>query len=317
MISVIIPCYNSEKFLVKCFESLKNQTYTNYELIFINDGSKDKTLEVLEQLKVSNPDMAIEVINQKNLGVSSTRNRGIELAKGEYISFIDADDYIYPEFFETLIKGFEEDVDISVVGVEKSNELVKEDEYNDYILNNTEYFHNLFTKKDIMGYPVNKLYKTNIIKNNNLKFDTELFLWEDLEFNVKYSKYINRAYVINKKLYHYVIHEKGANSQPFTEKTLNILKSLDKMYDFSYDNLEKRELIVLSKCRASIDLLRKIYKNNLEEIYKYEEKLLLKILRKNNNTFIKKGLQMGKKFYILNIIFSVSPKLMKMVLKYY
>ncbi len=103
LISVIIPAYNAEKYLPKCFECLENQTYTNLEIIIVNDGSTDNTRNLCEEF--AQKDSRVIVINKENGGVSSARNAGLDIAKGEYIGFIDADDLIENKYFEILIRN--------------------------------------------------------------------------------------------------------------------------------------------------------------------------------------------------------------------
>ena len=101
-VSIVIPVYNVEKLLDRCIKSLLNQTYKDYELIFIDDGSKDNSLKILEKYKQNKK---IKILTQKNNGPAITRNRGIKLAKGEYIMFVDSDDYVSPCIIEVLLKG--------------------------------------------------------------------------------------------------------------------------------------------------------------------------------------------------------------------
>lgn len=100
LFSIIVPVYNAEKYIARCIESILVQSFKNYELILVNDGSKDRTKEILNRYQ-DNPNCI--VIYQENSGVSVARNRGIELAKGKYICFVDADDYVADNYFETLI----------------------------------------------------------------------------------------------------------------------------------------------------------------------------------------------------------------------
>ena len=106
-LSIIIPCYNVEKFVQKCASSILVQKGFDCELIFVNDGSKDNTLHVLENLVVK--DNRIKVINQENQGLSGARNTGIENAKGDYIMFIDADDWLKPNAFELISDKFNQE----------------------------------------------------------------------------------------------------------------------------------------------------------------------------------------------------------------
>ena len=111
-ISIIVPVYNAEKYLVKCLDSLVNQTKKNIEIILVNDGSKDKSIDILNEYKEKYPDM-ITIISQENQGQSAARNSGIENATGKYIDFVDSEDYVSENMFEKLYeKAIEKDFDV-------------------------------------------------------------------------------------------------------------------------------------------------------------------------------------------------------------
>ena len=112
-ISVIVPIYNVEKYLEKCLGSIINQTYKNLEIICVNDGSTDNSLEILK--KYSNQDSRIIIIDKKNGGLSSARNEGLKIATGEFIGFVDSDDYIESNTYEECILKFKEDITIDMV----------------------------------------------------------------------------------------------------------------------------------------------------------------------------------------------------------
>ena len=152
-ISVIIPVYNSEQYIKKCIESILKQTYTNYEIIIINDGSKDKSKEVIEELKKENSDKIIH-IEQKNMGVAKTRNKGIKKSTGDYIAFIDNDDFIDEDYFEKLIEGSDNGKnDIVLCGYRRPDE-------NGRIIKSLEANNSDWTKFLITA-PWAKIYKKN------------------------------------------------------------------------------------------------------------------------------------------------------------
>ena len=127
-ISVIVPVYNAEKYLSRCIDSILNQTYKNFELILINDGSKDNSIEILR--KYENIDDRIKVIDNSNNGVSKTRNIGVRLAEGEYIQFIDSDDFIDKNMFEYAINVMEqENADLVMTGFYLDIESKKRNRY--------------------------------------------------------------------------------------------------------------------------------------------------------------------------------------------
>lgn len=113
-VSVIVPVYNLESYIERCLDSLLMQDYDDLEIILVNDGSTDKSLEIIE--KYAQQSESIIVINQKNSGVSSARNAGIEKATGFFIAFVDGDDYVDSDFISTLVEGFENGAELSMVG---------------------------------------------------------------------------------------------------------------------------------------------------------------------------------------------------------
>lgn len=181
--SIIIPIYNSEKYLENCIESVLNQTEQNYELILINDGSKDSSEEIMTKYKNKYPDK-IKIFSQENKGIGRTRNRGIEEAEGKYIFFIDNDDTIKEDYLETFINEAEKnDFDMVLGGfetVDENNKIILQT-----IPQNTEWsFLRIIS-------PWARIYKKDFLINNNLKFlDTKL--GEDVSLNVP-------AFFISKK----------------------------------------------------------------------------------------------------------------------
>ncbi|WIH96292.1 glycosyltransferase [Empedobacter falsenii] len=121
-ISIIIPVYNGENNILNCYESINNQTIESLEIIFINDGSTDKSLDIIKEIKLK--DDRVIIIDQKNQGVSSARNNGIKVATSEYIGFIDVDDIIYPEYYSKLLSNINNnEIIISNILLEKDNVL--------------------------------------------------------------------------------------------------------------------------------------------------------------------------------------------------
>ncbi|MCX0389374.1 glycosyltransferase, partial [Clostridium perfringens] len=203
-ISIIVPVYNSEKYIDRCIESLLNQTLKNIEIIIINDGSTDKSEEIIKYYSKS--DKRVVLINKKNGGVSSARNLGIEKANGKYISFVDSDDWCNLDMFEILYNNAEKyNSDLTNIGyfLDNKNGVCKLKECFDK---------NVFSKdKDEiaeilnelpMGYSVLKLYRRDLLKN--IRFNENINFGEDAIFVLDYIKQIKSISVINKCSYHYV-----------------------------------------------------------------------------------------------------------------
>ena len=195
LVSIIIPTYNTAKYLPACLDSIINQTYRNLEIILIDDGSTDNSYEIAKEY--AQKDFRIKLIHQKNAGQSCARNRGIKLATGKYIGFIDSDDQIEKDFIEKLLKPFsQQNTILSVCGIHyrrlkhKSVSDVyispirpkrKSESYKAYILY-------LLTIDGRMYSSVNKLYKTNIVKK--ISFDKNLNFAEDTKFVLNYLSHV-------------------------------------------------------------------------------------------------------------------------------
>ncbi len=198
-ISIIIPIYNKEKFLDKCIESIIDQTYKNIEIILVNDGSTDNSELICK--KYTNKDN-IKYFKTENMGVSNARNIGIIEATGDYVIFIDADDYIDKYYIDSL---FDTKYDLVVEGFLKDygNEIQK-----------IEILEGIYSKKDILillkqkritnifSVPYLKLFNLKIIKKYKIYFNTLLNFGEDFDFVLRYIKHIDRL-VLLKNEYHY------------------------------------------------------------------------------------------------------------------
>ena len=183
-VTVILPVYNAEDYVERCLDSILNQTYTDYEIMVINDGSKDSSYEIIKKYEEKNPDKII-VINQENKGVARTRNESIKRADSKYIMFVDNDDYLDKDYIETYVKAIEkDDNDIVVGGFRRPNEkgeIVKKLE-----LQNEEW------SKFMIMTPWAKIYKRQYLIDNDIKF-LETNIGEDNYFNLK-------AFVMTKKI---------------------------------------------------------------------------------------------------------------------
>lgn len=203
-VSIIIPIYNTEAYLEKCIKSVLDQTYKNLEIILINDGSSDRSADIAK--KYGEMDKRVLYFEQKNSGVSSARNYGLDLATGDYILFIDSDDWVESTIVEKLLnKMHSHKIDISCCqydrGAVKCEEGVQ-------ILNRNNALKEFLIHKKINGSLVNKLFKTSVISDTRLNTaisygEDALFLWKIL-LKVKY------ICVSNEVLYHVTLHSDSA-----------------------------------------------------------------------------------------------------------
>ena len=214
-ISIIVPVYNREEYLKKCIDSIVSQSYKNLEIILVDDGSTDSSLSVCREYE--NADSRIIVISKENGGVSSARNAGLDSATGDFIGFVDSDDYIEEDMYERLIQPyFNSETDLVCCGMfyPEQRRPKAETEYSAdeacalmFDIENKNAY--------IKTYCCNKLYKASIIKNNSLCFDTGLVIAEDHKFNFDYIINCKRVCVIPFALYHYVWNESSATNNYF------------------------------------------------------------------------------------------------------
>lgn len=195
LISIIVPIYNTAKYLPRCIDSILNQTYKNLEIILIDDGSTDNSGQLAD--KYAKNDKRIKVVHQKNGGQSTARNTGIQMAKGEYINFIDSDDEIEPNFVEELFNLYSPKTSVTVCGHQyrRLKENTSKNLYQSPLRprrkheSKKAYVLQLLAKDGRMYSCNNKLFRTTIIKEHSLTFDQKLNFAEDTKFVLDYLKY--------------------------------------------------------------------------------------------------------------------------------
>lgn len=213
-ISIIVPVYNSEKYITQCINSILNQDYNSFELLLINDGSTDKSKDICEQF--SQKDSRIRLFNQCNKGVSSSRNKGIEESIGKYLLFVDSDDYIEPNCLSQLLKSPEADLTYM-----SSNVLYETLDFTSYHLHNKYLSNRNDIEKEILhlkvnpqnyvyfGYTWNKLFKADIIKTHSIRFIDGLSFYEDDAFTLEYFQHVQTLKTISQCLYNYRVTSTG------------------------------------------------------------------------------------------------------------
>ena len=217
-VSIIIPVFNTENYLSTCLDSVLNQTLGNIEIICINDGSTDSSLEILKNYQEM--DHRIKIIDKDNEGQGIARNIGIDNAVGEYIAFVDSDDFIKKDMLEKLYNSSKKsNLDLVMCKVASYNELTNE--INDslwyYSLGIFKDFEkNVFSHKDTMDFtceisvtPYNKLYKNSFIKKHNIKFAENLIFEDEVFFYDVYLK-ANKVSIVDETLYYYRINREGS-----------------------------------------------------------------------------------------------------------
>lgn len=206
-ISVIVPVYNAQKYLVRCLDSLCDQTFTDFEVICINDGSLDDSQKILDEYAAR--DKRFIVINKKNAGVSAARNDGIKRACGEYIHFMDADDVIDAEYYATMISAAQ-GADIVSSGFVSNSKYSSSLGYKRFH-NLTGLFGKLFwTQALVKSFVWRYLFRADFIKKNKLMFDTSLISQEDAIFVLDAIALANRVIIVPNVNYHYIFNDTSA-----------------------------------------------------------------------------------------------------------
>lgn len=225
-ISVIIPVYNVEKYLKRCLDSIINQTFKDLEIICINDGSTDNSAQILDEY--ANKDSRIKIITQPNSGLSATRNKGINIAQGEFISFIDSDDWIAENFYEKLYKtAIKYDADMAVCGIIRLSEYRKKyllQFQKEIILENSDKKFEICNIPDI-NYVWNKIYKLDKIRKYNLKF-LEGYVYEDVLFTPQTVFYLKKLVTVPHTYYYYWRTPNSIVSKKSNKKDLEHTKKL-------------------------------------------------------------------------------------------
>lgn len=320
LVSIIVPIYNVEKYLPKCIESIINQTLTNIEIILVNDGSTDSSGKIADEY--AKKDERIIVIHKENRGQGSARNVGIDIAKGEYIGFVDSDDWIDEEMYEKLYtnaKEYNSDVCVCnrnvydeysniITSINVQQELIDNVNGNllDYVVNK------LLFKHTVVVY--NKIYKTNIIKNESIRFkEVREVGSEDALFNCQLLFHIKRISAINTTNHNQLARE-GSTAREYKvgamERTASFIEVL---YKYT-EKINKKEtganlasIILIFFQQWNYNLLKTYGKENLQEYMIREQKLAEKnqYFKKAEKDFIcKKSVQT----YIDNMGYSKKGK---------
>lgn len=236
MISVIIPVYNVENYLEECLKSVQNQTYTNIEVLLVNDGSTDNSKQICE--RYCQEDSRFHLLNQENQGQSVARNTGVVASTGEFIAFVDSDDVILPNYLETLMQYMAADVDI----VESKFTVHKKDFFTDDFEKRTILFEGnsieavrAVPRHILSVNPVTKLYRRSIVESVPY---LEGVIFEDIYSGVGMLKYIRKIVKIDYVGYYYRQHQSSTMHRTFTEKNLDIFLVCDKLIELYSDSEE-------------------------------------------------------------------------------
>lgn len=314
-ISIIIPVYNSEKFLGKCLDSVVAQSYADFEVLLINDGSTDTSGAICDDF--ASKDKRINVLHKKNGGVSVARNLGLDNAKGEWICFVDSDDYLEISYLKALIDSIKnnDSIDLAIHGLKRisrkgenivtfGNHTIKADDY-----------HTLFEKIEIFkyGYPFSKFYRRDLITQFDIRFPENYSFAEDLSFFLNYISYSKIIKFDNIANYNYASNENSLsrtfkNTEEYWNRYTDYKNILKYRFSSIFDDIYKTKNSY-SEFKRSIGgavfyFLQAVYKDRtfekinrreLLERFDKEDLILIKnFIPHLNNPFSKLG------FYFLS-----------------
>ena len=254
LISIIVPIYNASSMLEKCVSTIINQTYKNIEILLIDDGSTDDSLVIAKELE--SKDNRIKVFSQLNLGVSAARNLGIEKSKGEYVGFVDSDDWIdkdmYLEMYKSIKKNNSDLTLCNFIRVYGEKEVKKDEFYN--INSNDKNLKEVVLRKiisrgeeNIFGSCCKMLISKKILLDNNLKFEIEMKMSEDMMFLIKCIDASSKININDKFLYYYRTNPNSATSNFIA----GLWEDNIKLIDWCKDNIK------YSKYKFDLDYLLK------------------------------------------------------------
>lgn len=239
-VSIIIPVYNGENYLDECLESAENQTLEDIEIICVNDGSKDNSLEILK--KHQEKDNRIKIIDQENEGVSSARNHGIDASTGEFLAFLDCDDYVNKETYETSYNFIKQNnCDILCFGLSNFNDDGNKPFRIDFCPKKTTIFEDWkkAKRKRESIYACNKLYRRSLIKDNNITFNPNVKIAEDECFNLCIYPYAKKIIHIPYTFYNYRVN---INSAMCTSTVKKIVSNYKKMWSYVNQFYKDRQI---------------------------------------------------------------------------
>ena len=315
MISVIVPVYKVEKYLEKCVNSIRSQSYSDLEIILVDDGSPDNCGKICDEMALN--DQRIRVIHQKNQGLAAARNAGLAIAQGKYVAFVDSDDTIENGTYLLLynmIEHYDTDIAICECRKVKESEVLEQVEYSKYenrVLDNNKLWELVFGQ--LNNSSCNKLYKRSLI--GDLQFPPKVVHGEDLLFNIEYLAKCNIGVYNEAPVYNYFSRNNSITRSSFNENVFFEIVAKDKAKDlvkkYMPVQMSKAELFCF---RARMNVLRSVYAADKE--LSYQDKIdEIKRYIKQQYRNVKRSLK--KKEKIEYKLFFSLPSLYRRIAKYY
>ncbi len=224
LVSIIVPVYNVEKFIEKCVKSLMNQSHKDIEIILVDDGSPDQSPEIIDRIAIE--DQRVHVIHQQNKGVSAARNAGLQCATGEYVMFVDGDDWVdsdYVAYFLTLVSK-----NGSLIGMNKNNYSTGKIKTNEerYVVKSETAIEWIYSN-EIFVAVWNKIYSRRLLTDNNIRFDPTIWYGEGMLFNIQCLQYVDTVAIGEKSVYHQTFNPDSAMRKFNLKSNLCGIRSLE------------------------------------------------------------------------------------------
>lgn len=315
-ISVIIPAYNVEKYIYSCMESIVNQTYQNLEIILVDDGSTDNTPALCDSL--AQRDSRITVIHKKNGGASSARNAGLEVSTGDYIAFIDADDYIDLDMYEIMLSQIiEYNADAAACGMIRESDDGLKEIWGSYDAEIEEFDRVSLLQKvgEANGIlpvsPCNKLFKKEIVKN--IRFDIRFQYAEDVLFNFLAAEHIEKMVSQNIPRYHYVNNAASTSHKVFDNNRFDEHRVMDIIFERVKDSPEIYPYCVKGDVLKAFRTIKEMCSSGNElDMFKQIRKRIV-----THRAFIFQSSIFSKQAKIKTLFLWLLPNLYKIFIKYY
>lgn len=300
-ISVIVPVYNTAEKLRRCITSILNQTYSSIELILVDDGSNDGSEAICDEYSEKYEN--VKVIHKSNEGVSAARNDGLKLATGVYIGFVDSDDFIEDNMFQTLVDGID-GAELVMCGFYQ-NEKMCVGVTSKCVIGREEAISCIVGNGKFKGYLWNKLFKKSIIEEHALLFSPQIHMCEDLLFCVQYIERIQKACLMPELLYHYEnVEESSMTGGKFTVKKLSVVEAYNSLLhmDIIVQNGKIYDEIRWRKIRHCLSLWHELQKVNF-------------VNKQHFLAEIKKEIKNGNLKFLLARGYNIKYRLLFLVLK--
>ena len=317
LISIIVPVYNVEKYLKKCVYSILNQSYKNLEVILVNDGSTDNSGKICDEL--SREDSRIKVYHKDNGGLSDARNYGVAKANGEYVGFVDSDDYIDQYMYENLYKAIRkyntQIAECGITRVYKNNKLRPHYDGEEYslVVDREGYLKEYLENRKVYGAAVCKLLSIDLAKV--LKFPDGKG-YEDVFYTLELLKKVDKYTLISGNYYYYYIRGNSITTKTFSSRDMDYIEIIDKIGEYTLNNYSKlKEKLFIRQGFAYLSIFNQIIQlNDYRQIPEYS--IVIGKLKNIRSNIIFNKLA-PKSLKIAIILLNINEGLYKKVLKKY